>query len=150
MRTRDQAHEDVETLLQSVNAPERFEGLMKALRAKDPRHLARLLEILQTDGVPKLREQAAMALDELRDLRTKDGFLNALEDSVWDVRSQAGWGLVHLGHAVREDVLRLKETSKSPEAREMARLVLERLIPKGTEVLAEQPEGRARGHGQGG
>ncbi|HYO51965.1 TIR domain-containing protein [Archangium sp.] len=126
-RGREQTHDDVETLLQSRKAPERLRGLMKAIRAKDPRHLTRLLEILRTDEVPMLREQAAMALDELRDLRTRDGFLAALEDSAWDVRSRAGWGLVHLGEAVREDVLRLAKTSKSPEAREMARLVLERL-----------------------
>jgi hypothetical protein len=61
------------------------------------------------------------------DLRTKDGFLAALEDSAWGVRSQAGWGLVHLGEAVREDVLRLARTSKNPDTLEMARLVLERI-----------------------
>lgn len=127
MQTQKQAHDDVEALLQSMNAPERLRGLVKATRARDSRHMARLLEILQTDGVPKLREQAAMALDELRDLRAKDGLLAALQDSAWDVRSQAGWGLVHLGDAVRGDVLRIAATSKSPEVLEMARLVLERL-----------------------
>ncbi|WP_375768529.1 TIR domain-containing protein [Archangium gephyra] len=126
-RGREEAHEDVEALLQSTEAPNRLRGLMKATRAKDPRHLARLLEILGTDEVPRLREQAAMALGELRDPRTKDCFLAALEDSAWEVRSQAGWGLVHLGEAVREDVLQLAKLSKNPHARLMAQLVLNRL-----------------------
>ena len=58
-----------------------------------------------------------------------EGLLSALEDPDWTVRSQAGWGLVYLGEPVREDVSRILRTSKNPEAREMARLVLEKLQP---------------------
>jgi hypothetical protein len=118
---------DVEKLLQSQRADERQRGLMKVMLEKDRRHLERVLEILRNDSVAEVRAYAAQALDHLRDVRAKEGLLAAIADPSWDVRSHAGWGLVHLGESMREDVLRITRTSKSLDAVEMARLVLERL-----------------------
>jgi hypothetical protein len=122
-----QERRDVGALLQSSSADERVQGLMTAAIETDARHLERMLELLRTDRQARVRAHAAMALDRLCDLRAKDGFLAALDDPDWDVRSHAGWGLVHLGAAVREDVFRIVSTSKNADAQEMARLVLARL-----------------------
>nr|WP_225937887.1 HEAT repeat domain-containing protein [Myxococcus sp. RHSTA-1-4] len=100
---------------------------MEAALDKNPRYLDRLLGLLRTDSHIEVRAHAALAIDELRDIRAKDGLLAALEDPAWNVRSQAGWGLVHLGHAVRDDVLRIAQTSDNADAVQMARLVLARI-----------------------
>ena len=121
-------HVDVGQLLWSTSAEDRLRGLRSAaLKAKEPQHLERLVELLRDDPDERIREVAARALDALGDIRAKDGLLAALEDPVWSVRSQAGWGLVHLGNAVLEDVLRVALTVKNPDAVQMARLVLDRL-----------------------
>jgi HEAT repeat protein len=119
----------VDALLRNTNSADLLRGLRQAAREKNSRHLERLLEILRTDSLPNIRDHAAIALGALRDLRAKAGLLSALEDPDWTVRSHAGWGLVYLGEPVREDVSRILRTSKNPEAREMARLVLEKLQP---------------------
>lgn len=119
---------DLGKLLQSPSAEERLRGLLEAALEAHPQHLERMLELLQTDANAQVRIHAALALDTLQDPRTKEGLLSALSDGNWDVRSQAGWGLVHLGEAVREDVLRIARNSKNPDAVEMARLVLAKLV----------------------
>jgi hypothetical protein len=119
--------EDIGKLLQSANADERIRGLRKAAQEKEPPYLERTLELLRTDPQAKVRAFAAIVLDGLGELRAKEGLLAALEDPSWDVRSNAGWALVHLGEAVREDVLRVARTSRNLEAVQMARLVLEKL-----------------------
>jgi HEAT repeat protein len=119
--------EDIGMLLHGANAEERLRGLSAAVLQREPHHLERMLELLRTDTDARVRARAAMALDELRDPRAKQGLLAAMEDPDWEVRSLAGWGLVHLGETVREDVLQLASTSKNPQAVEMARLVLEKL-----------------------
>jgi HEAT repeat protein len=121
-------HVDVGELLWSTSVEDRLRGLMSvAFLAPEPQHLERLLELLRDDPHARNREHAALALDALGDIRAKDGLLAALEDPIWGVRSQAGWGLVHLGKAVLEDVLRVARTAKNPDAVEMARLVLDRI-----------------------
>ncbi len=121
------AREDIGQLLHSTSAVKRLRGLREAMREGQPHHLERMLELLRADTDTRVRAHAAMALDELRDVRAKQGLLAALEDADWDVRSHAGWGLVHLGESVREDVLQLTRTSKNPGAVAMARLVLAKL-----------------------
>jgi TIR domain/HEAT repeats len=123
----DKVPEDIGKLLRSTSAGDRIRGLTQAALQTEPHHLERILELLRTDTDTRVRAHAALVLDGLGDLRAKEGLLAALEDSDWEVRSQAGWGLVHLGDAVREDVLRLARTSKNPDAVEMARLVLAKI-----------------------
>jgi hypothetical protein len=118
---------DIGKLLQSTSSRERHQGLMKARRTKGSQHLERILELLRTDTDAEIRALAAFALDELCDSRAKHGLLSALEDPDWTVRSRAGWGLVHLGQSIREDVAGVLNTSRNPDAQAMARLVLNRL-----------------------
>jgi hypothetical protein len=119
--------EDIGKLLQSPSAQERIRGLRMAVRKAEPHHLERLLELLRTDTDARVRAHAAMALRGLRDPRAKGDLLAALEDSDWEVRSHSGWGLVQLGEAVREDVLRIVRTSKNPDAVRTAELVLAKI-----------------------
>jgi len=118
---------DIDELLQSAHPAERVRGLMEVAVDKNPRYLDRLLGLLRTDAHREVRAHAALAIDELREPRAKDGLLAALSDPSWDVRSHAGWGLVHLGPVVLEDVRRVAQSSDNPDAVQMARLVLARL-----------------------
>ncbi|MCE9666340.1 metallophosphoesterase [Myxococcus stipitatus] len=117
----------IDEMLRSEHSAERVRGLIEVALDKNPRYLDRLLGLLRTDGHGEVRAHAALALDELRDLRAKEGLLTALSDPSWDVRSHAGWGLVHLGPVVLDDVRRVAASSDNPDAVQMARLVLARL-----------------------
>jgi TIR domain-containing protein/HEAT repeat protein len=122
-----QAPKDLDQLLHGANPEERIRGLRLAARKPEPHHVERMLELLRTDTEARVRATAAMMLRRLGEPRAKEGFLAALEDPDWEVRVHAGWGLVHLGDAVREDVLAVIRTSKDPATVQHAQLILGKL-----------------------
>lgn len=73
----------IEQLLESAPSAERVRGLMEVALDKNPRYLERLLGLLRTDSHIEVRAHTALAIDELRDIRAKDGLLAALEDAAW-------------------------------------------------------------------
>lgn len=111
--------------LRSCEADTRLLALTRVAVAGEQEHIPRAIELLHGDVDPRVRERAAWALDNLCDIRAKQALLEALSDPEWAVRSNAGWALVHLGKVVVDDVRHIAEQSLNPDAREMARLVLE-------------------------
>jgi HEAT repeat protein len=111
--------------LRSPDAEKRLQALTLIAVRREENHIDRVIELLRTDPNPKVRECAAWALDNLCDIRAKQALLEALSDPEWGVRSNAGWALVHLGKLAVDEVRRIVEQSPNPDAREMARLVLE-------------------------
>jgi serine/threonine protein kinase len=85
--------------------------------------IARMLDDADSD----VRAAAAWAIDQLDDPAAIPALLKALHDPSWGVRSDAGWALVHLGPQVIPAVREVHETTKNGAAREMAKLVLDRL-----------------------
>ncbi|NJL57422.1 HEAT repeat domain-containing protein [bacterium] len=83
------------------------------------------------DDDDETRAMAAWALDRMGIPASAavPALLDALRDPVFGVRSNAGWALVHLArrtlpHVVVPDVIDVLRDSDSPDARQMAYLVL--------------------------
>jgi hypothetical protein len=87
----------------------------------------RVVALLARDRDEEVRAAAAWALDQLQEPNTMPALIEAIQDPSWAVRSNAGWGLVHLGRSARDEVQRLFRETENEDAKEMARLVLERL-----------------------
>jgi hypothetical protein len=85
------------------------------------------IEIMLNDVSSNLRERAAWALDNLNDERALSAFVTAIHDENFAVRSTAGWGLVHLGDKVVPYMQEIIDKDENPDARLMAKLVLENL-----------------------
>jgi hypothetical protein len=118
---------DIRAGLADQSPEARARALLHVAHTKDSSFLDDVMWLVLTDPEAVVRERAAWVLDNLRDMRAKEVLLQALRDNTWGVRSNAGWGLVHLGQGVADDVQRVAATSDNPDAREMARLVLKRL-----------------------
>jgi HEAT repeat protein len=90
-------------------------------------HFDRVIHCMLSDRVDGVRERAAWVLDTLNDARSIPALVKAIHDPCWGVRSAAGWALVHLGKGVRSDVEKVLYGSENRDAREMARMILQRL-----------------------
>jgi hypothetical protein len=121
-----QSDDQISTDLASSDPQERVRALSRVAIARDLRWFDRVASLVD-DTSPEVRGRAVLALDNIGDSRAKNLFIAALADPDWFVRSNAGWGLVHLGKQVELEVEEVAAKSESQAAREMARLVLERL-----------------------
>lgn len=83
-----------------------------------------VMEIMHKDKSSEVRQSAAFTLDNLNDERALQSLIQAIHDNTFDVRSAAGWGLVHLGDMVIPYMEEIIEKSDNAGAREMAHLVL--------------------------
>jgi hypothetical protein len=113
--------------LDSPHVEQRLLALARIALDRDETCLHRVMGLLQTETNARIRERAAWTLDCLNRREAVPNLIQALEDPEWGVRSNAGWALVHLGQVVRDEVQRVLNENPNPDAREMARLVLERL-----------------------
>jgi HEAT repeat protein len=80
----------------------------------------------------EVRAMAMWSLDLLGSPATIPVLLRALRDPAFDVRSNAGWALVHLAQRilpalVLPDVIEVLREEENPDARQMAYLVLSRI-----------------------
>ncbi len=118
---------EIEKLVKSENTDDRLFALSQIaiFRLKDF-HDA-VVDIMLNDVSTNIRERAAWALDNLNDERTLSAFVTAIHDENFGVRSTAGWGLVHLGDIVIPYMQEIIDKDHSPEAKIMARLVLDNL-----------------------
>jgi hypothetical protein len=85
-----------------------------------------LMAALQ-DKDPETRVLAATALDAVSDPTALSALITAIHDPSFDVRSAAGWALVHLGELVIPAVTTVLCESQNEGAREMAQLVLKHI-----------------------
>ena len=83
--------------------------------------------LMLQDESAEVRTLAAYALDRLGADAATPALLRALSDPCFSVRSAAGWALVEVCADAPENVQSVLEASCDPYAREMAKLVLERL-----------------------
>lgn len=118
---------DVEEALMSVEPERRIHALTLIAINRIEQHLGTVAKMLNGDPNEEVRERAAWALDNLNDPISIPELIIALHDPSWGVRSNAGWALVHLGSVVKDVVRKVADESQNRDAREMARLVLERL-----------------------
>jgi hypothetical protein len=119
---------DIATLLSSEDAKDRTRALTEIAFRSYSDHLARVTDVMLTDPIDDVRERAAWTLDNLNDPRAYPALIKAIHDRSFDVRSAAGWALVHLGEElVRSDMERLYRESNNDGAKEMALLVLQNL-----------------------
>ncbi len=120
---------DEETMtlaLASSDASEQIRALRHAARAPGRLGLDRLAP-LTGSADPAVRVAAVWAIDGLRAREAVPLLLGLFRDESFDVRSAAGWALVHLGGEVEPAVEAVLRGSALREARQMALLVLERL-----------------------
>ena len=118
---------NIEKDLSSPDKQRRMLALLYIWINRDARYLSPVKDLLVRDPDQEVRARCAWVLDHLRDITAADALLEALSDGDWGVRSNAGWGLVHLGPEISERVTSVLRESHSDEAREMAALVLQRL-----------------------
>jgi hypothetical protein len=122
------AEEDVVAdQLTSDDEETRAQALNRVAVHRLSEHLDRAMELVLDDSSSTVRAKAAWALDRLNDVRALPVLIEAIHDPVWEVRSNAGWALVHLGETVRPEVERILRESDNPDAQIMADLVLRRL-----------------------
>jgi len=118
---------EIRKLVTSENTDDRLFALSQIaiLRLKDLLDVT--ADIMLNDVSSTIRERAAWALDNLNDERALSAFVTAINDEKFGVRSTAGWGLVHLGDIVIPYMQEIIEKDENPDAKQMARLVLENL-----------------------
>lgn len=88
--------------------------------------------ILLDDNDTNVRAMAAWALDLIGSAETIPALVAAMYDMHFDVRSNAGWALVHLAQrlipeVLLSDMIDVLQDETSPQAQEMAYLVLARI-----------------------
>ncbi len=119
---------DVAKLLASEDAEDRARALTEIALHGSPEYFQEVTDLMLSDPVTDVRAKAAWALDNLNDPRALPSLTEAIHDRSFDVRSLAGWGLVHLGEdLVRVEMERIRRESDNHEACEMALLVLQNL-----------------------
>jgi len=119
--------QEISDKVKSGNTDERLFALSQiaVFQIKDLLDMA--IDVMLNDPSAEVRERAAFTVDNLNDERALAALLQAIHDKTFDVRSAAGWGLVHLGNKVTPYMEEIMEKSNDPGAREMAKLVLSNL-----------------------
>lgn len=118
---------EISRLIASGNADDRLVALSQIAVFRLEDLLEVTIDIMLNDLSSTIRERAAWALDNLNDERALSAFISAIHDGEFLVRSTAGWGLVHLGDIVIPYMQEIIEKDENPDAKEMAKLVLEHL-----------------------
>lgn len=117
----------VEDALISNDDEQKIAAITKVAHSADSSFVEVLSSLMIFDQNPTVRARAAWAIDNLRAEAAVPSLLSALEDPDWDVRSNAGWALVHIGSPAKDAVADLAVSSNSEAAKEMAGLVLQRI-----------------------
>lgn len=121
--------DEVITHLRSKDAQERRLGLILAGKQCEYAAVPFCSRALLTEIDDELRALAAWALDMLCSPVTVPALVEAMHDNSFDVRSNAGWALVHIAQRtipelVIPEVIDVMRDSDSYDARQMAYLVL--------------------------
>jgi HEAT repeat protein len=113
--------------LSSSDATRRREALLEIISDRLAGYRVRISNLMLQDESAEVRTLAAYALDRLGADAATPALLRALSDPCFSVRSAAGWALVQVCADAPENVQSVLNASCDPYAREMAKLVLERL-----------------------
>lgn len=92
-------------------------------RYRERGRLPLLLQLIK-DPDDDVRAAAAWGLDQLGEQSTLPALINALYDPCFQVRSCAGWGLAHMGESAIEPVANVLATTRNPDTRDMAHMVM--------------------------
>jgi len=118
---------NIAEMLESDDDEDRLRAIAQIALERATEHSSVLERLMLSDKSDVVRARAAWALDNLSDERSLSAFVAALRDPSWEVRSNAGWGLVHLGEIARKDVEHIAKHGPDEDAIEMAMLILQRL-----------------------
>jgi HEAT repeat protein len=119
--------QEIKDKAKSINKDDRLTALSEIAVHKLKNLLDVAVDAMLNDPLPEVRENAAWTVDNLNDERALPALINALYDDAFGVRSNAGWGLVHLGNIVVPYMQEIIEKDDSPGAKQMANMVLEHL-----------------------
>ena len=106
---------------------ERLTAILYAAFNRDESQVDKLCMLLTKDDDREMRAKAAWALDNISSIHSISCLIQGIHDEDWTVCSNAGWALVHLGSAAERKVKQVLTSSTSGHAKEMARLILERM-----------------------
>ena len=113
--------------LSSSDATRRREALLEIISNRLAGYRVKISNLMLQDESAEVRTLAAYALDRLGADVVRPALLRALSDPCFGVRSAVGWALVKVCADAPENVQSVLEAACDPYAREMAKLVLERL-----------------------
>jgi len=118
--------------LKSADASQRTTALIMIGKSRVYSLAKDASRLLENDTDNEVRAAAAWALDLLGNPETIPTLINAMYDSSFGVRSNAGWALVHMGrrivpNLVVPDVIDVLKDKSSYDARQMAYLILTRI-----------------------
>ena len=128
---------DLEGALKSESAEERIGALNLIAAQKLVRHRKAVESVLFNDLESGVRAKAAWALDNFHSDSLIPVFIQALYDDDWDVRSTAGWGLVHHGHNAVPSLAEAVNSEAPERVKRMANHALERIAGRNPDYLIE-------------
>lgn len=118
--------EIIDAGLASSHSEDRMQAILAMASLRDDRFSDTLCQTLLNDQSPEVRSRVAWALDLAKSSQSIPTLKTALNDPDWSVRSAVGWALVHLGASARDAVMHSSSHLETDDAREMAKLVLQR------------------------
>lgn len=121
--------EEIEEYLRSKDTQERYLGLILSGDQRELGAVPHATHALLFDENDENRAMAAWALDQICSPVTVPALIDALYDSTFEVRSNAGWALVSIAkrtipNVVIPDVVDVMRGADRHEIRHMAYLVL--------------------------
>ena len=119
--------QEIRDRVKSGNTDDRLSALMDIAIFHLNDLLDETIDVMLNDSSSEVRERAAWTIDNLNDERALSALIRAIHDNTFGVRSNAGWGLVHLGYKVVPYMQEIIEKSDNTAAKQMAHLVLDNL-----------------------
>jgi LysM repeat protein len=114
-------------------------------RIQDPRTIAPLIEVLQSDGNSLVRATAVAALRGKRDPQALEALVLAEQNESWMVRSLARSAVEEAGKEARDTGLSpVEEVSPGPESRPLKPEVSDAAVPPKPEGATDEEQGPAR------
>jgi len=126
------SHKAIRSRLDSKNPDERRVAAIMIGKARKYEFMDDLSDLLLDDIHADVRSMAAFAMDLLGSAESVPVLVKAIYDNSFDVRSNAGWALVHIAKRIMPqlvipDLIDVLQDEDNPHAQQMAYLVLARI-----------------------
>lgn len=126
------SHQAIHQRLTSKNPDDRRVAAVMIGKARRHDYADSLMDLLRDDESADVRAMAAFALDLLSTVDALPALIEAMYDTSFDVRSNAGWAIVNIAKrviplVVLPDVIEVLQDRDFPHAQQMAYLVLTRI-----------------------
>ena len=133
----------IQKYIKSRNPDERRVAMVMIGKARYHNMLDDVIHTMQHDIDNEVRAMAAWSLDLLGNAEAVPALVDAMYDTWFGVRSNAGWALVHLAkrllpQLVLPDVIDVLQDKDNHHAREMAYLVLTNIDDEAARQAIEQ------------